>query len=46
MKFVFYALVLYVGYRIAVENRREPVPAKLLAPPIPRRARSGGGAGG
>lgn len=41
MKLIFYALVLYAGYRIAVENRREAVPAKLLSPPRPEPARSG-----
>jgi hypothetical protein len=43
MKLMFYALVVYVGYRIAVENRREPAPAKLLAPPRsePMRQRPG-----
>ena len=46
MKFVFYALALYVGYRIAVENRRESASAKLLAPPMPHRAQEAGGESG
>jgi hypothetical protein len=34
MKLMFYALALYVGYRIAVENRRETTGSTgLLAPP-------------
>ena len=41
MKLVLYALAIYVGYRIAVENRRESAPAKLLAPPVPDRVRAG-----
>ena len=41
MKLVFYALAIYVGYRIAVENRREPAPPKLLAPPMPDRVGAG-----
>lgn len=40
MKLMFYALVLYVGYRIAVENKREPAEAKLLAAPTPKRTRA------
>jgi hypothetical protein len=46
MKLMFYALVVYVGYRIAVENRREPAPAKLLAAPIKEPLRSRQGADG
>ncbi len=33
MKLMFYALALYVGYRIAVENRRDAAPTGLLEPP-------------